>query len=97
MFALEITIGELGPDHINYVTSISNAGLETERVERLYSAEQRTLNMPEGMARALHDALAAHFGTTSSVLGLRSDFVHERGRVDKLIDTVSKIATGEPR
>ena len=44
------------------------------------------LRLDEDMARELLDALAAHFGGTSEVQTLRKDYLHERGRVDKMID-----------
>lgn len=53
-----------------------------------------TFRMPADVGRALLDALAAHYGGTSEVQTLRKDFLHERGRVDKLIGTLSAIATG---
>jgi hypothetical protein len=96
MRSLDVTIGEVHPEHVMYVTHIGTDGIDREQIARNAYSEM-ALNMPLDMARALHDALAEYFGTTSSVLGLRSDYVHERGRVDRLIDTVSKIATGEPR
>jgi hypothetical protein len=48
--------------------------------------QEPTLRMPEDMARALLDALAAHFGGTSDTLTLRKDYMAERARVDKMID-----------
>jgi hypothetical protein len=42
------------------------------------------LRMPDEMARALLDALSAHYGGTSDTRTLRSDLLHERGRVDKV-------------
>jgi hypothetical protein len=44
-----------------------------------------SLRLPEDIARALYDALAAHFGGTSDVQTLRKDYLAERQRVDKLI------------
>lgn len=44
-----------------------------------------TLNLREDMARALLDALSAHFGGSSDVQTLRKDYMAERARVDKLI------------
>lgn len=51
---------------------------------------QPGLNLPENVARALLDALSAHFGGTSDTRQLRSDFEHERGRVDRLITHLTK-------
>jgi hypothetical protein len=42
--------------------------------------------LDEGTARALLDALAAHFGGTSEVQTLRRDYLAERKRVDRFID-----------
>ena len=47
--------------------------------------QEPTFRMPEAVARALLDALAAHFGGTSDVQTLRKDYLAERARVDKLI------------
>ena len=49
-----------------------------------------TLQLPEDAARALLDALAAHFGGVSEVQTLRKDYMAERARVDKLIDHMTK-------
>nr|MDT0660843.1 hypothetical protein [Micromonospora sp. DSM 115978] len=45
-----------------------------------------TLRIPEEMARALLDALSAHFGGTSEVMTLRADYRAERDRVDRMIN-----------
>jgi hypothetical protein len=45
-----------------------------------------TFRLPEGVARALLDALAAHFGGAPEVQTLRKDYIAERARVDKMID-----------
>jgi len=47
-------------------------------------------------ARVLLDALAEHYQGASDMRLLRQDRDHERGRVDKLLDVVSKIAEGRP-
>lgn len=46
------------------------------------------LRLPEEAARALLDALAAHFGGTSEVQTLRKDYIAERARVDKMLEFV---------
>lgn len=64
------------------------------------TAQPPTLRLPDDVARALLDALAAHYGGTSEVQTLRKDYLAERARVDKMIDhltsspveTVSRIA-----
>lgn len=45
-----------------------------------------TLRLPDDVARALLDALVAHYGGTSEVQTLRKDYLAERARVDKMID-----------
>jgi hypothetical protein len=58
---------------------------ETINAEPLY--------LPEDAARALYEALAQWFGNaTDNPTALRSDYLAERGRVDRLIATVSAIA-----
>src|ERR1041384_2185262 len=44
------------------------------------------LSIPEDAARALYDALAAHFDGTSGARQLRRDYDAERKRVDRFID-----------
>lgn len=51
-----------------------------------------TLCLAEPEARALLEALAAHFGGTGPAKAARDDFLHERGRVDKLTDALIGIA-----
>jgi hypothetical protein len=48
--------------------------------------QEPTLRLPESMARALLDALSAHFGGTGDMQTLRKDYLAERVRVDKMID-----------
>lgn len=48
------------------------------------------LRLPEDVARALLDALAAYFGGTSEVQTLRKDYLAERARVDRLIEMVAE-------
>lgn len=62
--------------------------LLTERIDRdtTTTTQAPSLRMDDDMARALLDALAAHYGGTSDVQTLRKDYLAERARVDKLID-----------
>ena len=50
------------------------------------AVHEPTLRLSGDMARALLDALAAHFGGSSDVQTLRQDYLAERVRVDKMID-----------
>lgn len=45
-----------------------------------------SLRLPEDLARALLDALAAHFGGVSDTQTLRKDYLAERARVDRMIN-----------
>ncbi len=53
-----------------------------------------SLRLREDQARALFDALAEHFGHAAGGQQQRADFLHERGRVDKLTDAVIRMAVG---
>lgn len=54
------------------------------------SPDGPSLRLPEDMARALLDALSAHFAGTSDVQTLRKDYLAERARVDKMIDRLTR-------
>lgn len=41
-------------------------------------------------ARALYEALAEHFTGTAVMQTQRADYLHERGRVDRLIDHLTR-------
>ncbi len=47
-----------------------------------------TLKLPGEAARALLDALLRHYEGASDQRTVRSDLLHERGRVDKLTDAL---------
>lgn len=51
-----------------------------------FHPDEPSLRLTDDMARALMDALSAHYGGTSDVRTLRADLLHERGRVDRVID-----------
>lgn len=83
-----------------YVTKFdSSGGIETCTREQAegYATEPPTIDLPTDVARALLEALAQHFGGTGDVRQLRKDHDAERARVDKLIGTLSVVATrGQP-
>lgn len=81
--SLALHLGQRTPDGARVVTSIGAAGVETEFVPEASVAP--SLSIPADAARALYDALAAHFGNTSDARQLRRDYDAERGRVDKMI------------
>lgn len=98
-FGVRILLGHRIGDGMLYVTRIGTdgfGGYETERVEQGHEPSPAVnLRIPEDAARALYDALAAHFAGEAGSRQTRADLVHERGRVDKLIATLSTIATKE--
>lgn len=53
-------------------------------------SQQPSLRLPDDMARALLDALSAHYGGTTDVRTLRKDYDAERSRVDRLLDAAIK-------
>jgi hypothetical protein len=63
---------------VNLVVSVTGVG-ETQTVN------EPTMRLDEDLARALLDALSAHFGGSSDVQTLRKDYLAERARVDKMI------------
>lgn len=91
---LAIALGRRSPDGDVLVSAISADGFTTELIGES-QAWDRPLRIPVDAARALHDALAQHFGGTTSSKHLRADYDAERARVDKLTDAVLKIATRE--
>lgn len=56
------------------------------------SLPRPSLAIPDDLGRALLDALAAHYGGTTGGLQQRADFEHERRRVDRLIEHLTKAA-----
>lgn len=67
-----------------------------ELVEQPATITDPTLKLDGDSARALLDALLRHYQGASDMHTVRSDLLHERGRVDKLTDAVIAIATQEP-
>lgn len=49
------------------------------------------LTLDGDQARALYEALAEHFTGTAVMQTQRADLLHERGRVDKLMDHVMRV------
>ena len=50
-----------------------------------------TVRLPEDAGRALLDALLRHYEGASDMHTVRSDLLHERGRVDKLTDSLIRL------
>jgi hypothetical protein len=51
----------------------------------VYAVSEPALRLPDDMARALLDALAAHYGGQTDTRTLRQDYLAERARVDRLL------------
>jgi hypothetical protein len=65
---------------------------EWEQVDPLANVKP-TLKLNGEAARALLDALTRHYQGAPDLHMVRSDLMHERGRVDKLLGTLSEIAS----
>jgi hypothetical protein len=50
-----------------------------------------TIRLPDDAGRALLDALLRHYQGASDMHTVRSDLLHERGRVDKLTDALIRL------
>lgn len=48
------------------------------------------LSLPEGVARAIYEALDRHFGGGGGAAGIRKDYDAERARVDRFIDHLTR-------
>lgn len=68
-----------------------DGGHDWEQVDPAAMIEP-TLKLQGEAARALLDALLRHYQGASDMHTVRSDLLHERGRVDRLIDVISQIA-----
>jgi hypothetical protein len=60
--------------------------------EAAAAPETPTLNLSDDMARAMLDALSAHYGGHSDTRTLRRDYDDERKRVDRLTDAIIQVA-----
>jgi hypothetical protein len=58
----------------------------------VHAAVEPTMILPDYMARALLDALTAHYHGAEDTRALRRDYDAERGRVDRLIEHLAVIA-----
>jgi hypothetical protein len=95
-FTIDVVLGRLTPGGAPvYVTGITaDAGVVL--VQGAEDARpEAVLRLPDGLARALTDALVRHYGGTTDVRTLRRDYVNERGRVDRLIAALVDAAAGD--
>jgi hypothetical protein len=55
-------------------------------------ANKPTFTLPNDAARALLDGLMRHYQGASDMHTVRRDLLHERGRVDKMLEAVTALA-----
>lgn len=90
--ALAVAIGrKLDDTTWQAVVALNGQGATMETIPA--NTETPLLLIPESIAIPLLDALSQHFGGTSDVRQLRADYDAERLRVDKLQNTLSRIAS----
>lgn len=64
-----------------------------ERIEEGTLIEEPTLRLNDEAARALLDELQRHYQGATDLQTVRGDLLHERERVDKMLETISQLAT----
>jgi hypothetical protein len=80
--AIEVMIGIPGDAPVGLV----ELGFRSARWQPFGPDEDPpTITIPDDVARALLDALSAHYGGTGDTRALRRDYDAERARVDRLI------------
>jgi hypothetical protein len=65
-------------------------------IERLVEGEaapEPTVSLSEEAARTLLDQLLQYYQGATDLHTVRGDLLHERGRVDKLLNTISELAS----
>jgi hypothetical protein len=80
--AIQVAIATTG----DMPTGLVELGFRSARWEPFEPGEDPpTITIPDEVARALLDALSAHYGGTGDTRALRRDYDAERARVDRLI------------
>lgn len=92
-----ITAGRWVNDSVHAVTELGPSGVKWEVLAGDGQFNPPVLRIPDGVARALLDALAQHYGGTSDTRTLRADYMAERARVDRLIELALRAGDGERR
>lgn len=87
---VHVLAGRAYPDG---VVDILGGELTVTRHEdpHLVPEDRGGLMLPEPLARALYDALAAHYGHAEPTRSLRADFEHERRRHGETVDTLALV------
>lgn len=90
---LTVAIGRWLPSRREYVTTIDCDGVTARSDDQVDVAlpDEAHLRIDVAVARAMYEALGRHFGGASDVQQTRRDLDAERGRVDRLIETLSGV------
>jgi hypothetical protein len=72
-----------------YMLRLNEEGFITwETIEQDGVVHRPTMTLPGDLARALLDALMRHYQGASDMHTVRQDLLHERRRVDKMLDAI---------
>ena len=93
---LVLFLGWPGEESNHYVTTIG--GDHECIVEEVPAGTLgKTITIPATVAKALFDALSAHYGSVGDARQLRKDYDAERGRVDVMIRSLTdRVARDTP-
>jgi hypothetical protein len=67
--------------------------IQWEEVDPLTSISTPTIRLSHDIARGLLDALLRYYGGAPDSHTVRADLMHERGRVDKMLETLLSLAS----
>jgi hypothetical protein len=90
--SLHIFMGLKFSDGDIRIMRIGDEGRSTLEMASPLEATGPTMIIPRDFAIVLMNALLKHFEGASDMHTLRSDFLHERGRVDKMMEHVLFVA-----
>jgi hypothetical protein len=93
MFGVSITLAlDYGGETIRTLHFGENGAQEWRDHNRFESIDEPTLRIQEELARELYAELGRFFRGEPDNTASRLDYLHERGRVDKLLDRLSDLA-----
>jgi hypothetical protein len=81
-----------GPQDVNALRISDDGTPRMEHLEDPFAGSGPTLKLSDEFAQALLNALTRYYQGSADLHTVRADLIHERGRVDDLIRTVSDIA-----
>ena len=95
MQGIGIWLGQFNGSSRQIATGITDGCLNLKHEDGPVSAmSEPVIRLPEDAARALCDALVAHFDGASDIRTVRAELDQEKRRVDTLIDQLVKMAGG---